>query len=192
MKTHSLHTGQQGVVLIVSMILLVGVTVLALSSLHTGLMEILMSDNDEARTRSFQSAQSGIEAIADAAITDPDYPNLENKNFPDTGGVGASNCTSSKSGVTCDQTSLTLPNGFDTNKHWARIERLAPLWAPAPRSAHHATSSLAFKAAHFSVDSRYSDVPNRGGRSEVVQGYRRVERWDEDGAVIRGVDITAP
>ena len=178
MNTHTLHSRQQGVVLIVSMILLVGVTVLALSSLHTGLMEILMSDNDEARTRSFQSAQSGIEAVA----TDD--------NFPVVGGVGTSNCTASKSGVACDQTGLALPNGFDTNKHWARTERLSPLYACPPRIV--GTSCDNFQVAHFSVDSRYSDVPNRGGRSEVVQGHLIHVPVPGEEKVIRDVDITAP
>jgi hypothetical protein len=178
MKTPSSFTGQQGAVLIVSTILLVGVTVLALSSMHTGLMEVLMSDNDEARTRSFQSAQSGIEAVATDA------------NFPVVGGVGTSNCTASKSGITCDQASLTLPNGFDTNKHWVRTERLNPLYACPPRIV--GTSCDNFKVAHFSVDSRYSNVPNRGGRSEVVQGHLIHVPVPGEEKVIRDVDITAP
>jgi hypothetical protein len=178
MKTPTFHNGQQGVVLIVSMILLVGVTVLALSSQHTGLMEVLMSDNDEARTRSFQSAQSGIEAVA----TDD--------NFPVVGDVGTSNCTASKSGVTCNQTSLALPGGFDTSKHWARTERLSPLYACPPRVV--GTSCDNFKVAHFSVDSRYSGVPNRGGRSEVVQGHLIHVPVPSEETVIRDIDITAP
>lgn len=153
-----LRMQQRGAALVVSLILLVGVTLVSLSSLHTGLLEIVMSGNEEARTTAFQRAQSGIESLT-----------MDETNFKVSGNVGDSDCTASMSGETCDQTNLSFPTGFDTAKHWARIERLNPEFSCPPRM--FATSCDIFQVAHFSTDSRYTDVASRGGRSEIVQGF---------------------
>ena len=156
--TISLRQAQRGTALIVSLVLLVGVTLVSLSSIDTGMMELIMSGNEEARMTAFQQAQAGAESVLD-----------EESNFLVAGLVGATNCTASKSGETCSQTSLSFPAGIDANKHWARTERLNPLLACPPRL--FGTSCDIFQVAHFSVDSRFSDVTVRGGRAQVVEGF---------------------
>ncbi len=149
---------QNGAVLVISLILLVGVTLVSLSSMHTGLLEIVMSGNEEARTAAFQRAQSGVESLI-----------ADESNFTVSGSVGDTNCTATRSGETCNQTNLSFPTGFDNSKHWAKIERLNPEFACPPRM--FATSCDIFQVAHFSTDSRYTNVASRGGRSEIVQGF---------------------
>lgn len=152
------HSKQRGVVLAVSLILLIGVTLVSLASLHTGLTEIIMSGNEEAKTTAFQKAQSGVESIV-----------ADESNFEVVGSVGSTDCTASMSGETCTQTGLTFPTGFDSTQHWAKTERLNPEFACPPRV--FATSCDIFQVAHFSVDSRFTDVVKRGGRSQIVQGF---------------------
>lgn len=159
MKTLTLNNPKQrGAVLVVSLILLVGVTLVSLSSLHTGLLEIVMSGNEEARTTAFQRAQSGVESLI-----------ADDSNFTVVGSVGDTDCTATMSGETCNQTNLSFPSEFDVNQHWAKIERLNPEFACPPRM--FATSCDIFQVAHFSTDSRFTDVATRGGRSEIVQGF---------------------
>lgn len=159
MKTNTIrYSSQRGAVLIVSLVLLVGVTLVSLASIHTGLLEVMMAGNEEARMTAFQKAQAGAEGIL-----------ANESNFVVVGLVGDSNCTASKSGETCHATNLVFPTGIDTNKHWAKTKRLNPLLSCPPRA--FATSCDVFQVAHFSADSRYSDVALRGGRSQVVEGF---------------------
>jgi hypothetical protein len=156
--TMTLQQVQRGTVMVVSLVLLVGVTLVSLSSIHTGLLELIMSGNEEARMTAFQKAQAGAESVL-----------ANESNFKVVGLVGNSNCTAAESGETCSQISLAFPAGIDTNKHWAKTERLNPLLACPPRA--FATSCDIFQVAHFSVDSRFSDVVVRGGRAQVVEGF---------------------
>ncbi len=151
-------TQQKGVALVTALVLLVGVTLFSLSSLYTGLTEMSMAGNEEERIRAFQRAQSGIEVIMS-----------DGSNFTVAGAVGASNCTATRSGETCNRTNLSLPDGLDETKHWVKVERLTPEFGCPPRV--WATSCDAFKVAHFAVDSRFSNVLNRGGRAQIQEGY---------------------
>ncbi len=170
---------QQGATLAIALILLIAVTVLSLSSLSTGLLEMVMAANEEARMTAFQQAQAGLEAVIN-----------DESNFPVVGGVGDSNCTSGFTGASCNQSSLQFPTGVDTNKHAARTERLNPLFACPPRA--FATSCDSFKVAHFAVDSRFDDVVNRGGRSQVVAGLMMLVPQGGEETVITDNDYTTP
>ena len=55
--------GQRGAALIVSLILLMVLTVLAISTMRTASLELLMAGNAQYRERAFQLAQTGIEAV---------------------------------------------------------------------------------------------------------------------------------
>lgn len=170
---------QRGAVLLVALVLLLGVTVVSLSSLNTGLLEMIMAGNEEARIAAFQRAQAGIDAIA----TDP-------ANFPVVGGIGDTNCTGNITGETCTETNLSFPNGFDGARHSAKTERLGPLLACPPRG--FATSCDAFKVAHFSVDSRYDEIENRGGSARLFQGFMVLVPEASEETVISDGDITPP
>ena len=54
---------QHGAALIVSLILLMVLTVLAISTMRTASLELLMAGNAQYRERAFQLAQTGIEAV---------------------------------------------------------------------------------------------------------------------------------
>lgn len=172
-------SSQRGAVLVVSLVLLAGVTLVSLSSLEMGLLELVMSGNEEERMKAFQYAEAG----ADTLISDE-------LNFPVVGLAGETNCTAAKTGETCTRTSLSLPGEFDTAKHWAKTERLHPVFGCPPRA--FGTSCDIFRVAHFSVDSRYTNVAARGGQSHVVAGYMVVAPQPGEEEVIRSSDITTP
>ena len=175
--TGGISSSQRGAVLIMSLVLLVGITLVSLSSLDMGLLELVMSGNEEERMKAFQSAQAGVDAIASDEL-----------NFPVAGLAGETNCTATRSGETCTKTSLSLPDEFDTGKHWANIERLHPVFGCPPRA--FGTSCDIFRVAHFSVDSRYTNVAARGGQSQVLQGYMVVVPQPGEEEVIRTSEIT--
>lgn len=172
---------QRGAVLIVSLVLLVGVTLVSLSSLDIGLLELVMSGNEEARMTAFQNAQAGVDSIIG------DESNWDS-NFAVNGVAGYSKCTAARAGETCNDTSLSFPDGIDTNKNWARTQRLNPVFGCPPRA--FGTSCEIFRVAHFSVDSRYSNIALRGGQSQVLQGFMRLTTRSGEEEVIKGSEIT--
>jgi hypothetical protein len=170
-------SSQRGAVLIMSLVLLVGITLVSVSSIDMGLLELVMSGNEEERMKAFQSAQAGVDAITSDEL-----------NFPVAGLAGETNCTATRSGETCTKTSLSLPGEFDTGKHWATIERLHPVFGCPPRA--FGTSCDVFRVAHFAVDSRFTNVAARGGRSQVLEGFMVVVPQSGEDAVIRSSDIS--
>mgnify|MGYP005813527339 CR=1 FL=1 len=67
--------GQRGAALIVSLVLLMVLTVLAISTMRTASLELLMAGNAQYRENAFRIAQSGIDAvIREARPVDVDCP----------------------------------------------------------------------------------------------------------------------
>lgn len=65
MKNYSMPTRQNGAALVVGLILLVVVTVLAISGMNTATTELAMARNDQNYENAFQAAEAGLEqAIA--------------------------------------------------------------------------------------------------------------------------------
>jgi type IV pilus assembly protein PilX len=71
MMAHATHTARQGksrrhqsgAALIISLILLMVLTVLAISTMRTASLELLMAGNAQYRENAFRLAQSGIDAV---------------------------------------------------------------------------------------------------------------------------------
>jgi type IV pilus assembly protein PilX len=61
MITASLRDNQSGAALIISLVLLVVVTVLAVSGMNTATTELAMARNDKSYENAFQAAESGLE-----------------------------------------------------------------------------------------------------------------------------------
>ena len=69
MKNISLQSHQEGAALVVGLILLVVVTVLAVSGMNTATTELAMARNDQNYENAFQAAETGIEnALAQGAF----------------------------------------------------------------------------------------------------------------------------
>ena len=61
MKTMTLNNRQQGAALVVGLILLVVITVLAISGMNTATTELAMARNDQNYENAFQAAETGLE-----------------------------------------------------------------------------------------------------------------------------------
>ena len=74
---------QQGAALIVGMVLLVVLTLLAISGMNTATTELLMAGNEKYQENAFQAAETGIErtmataAFNPAAMPPPDPPQVD-------------------------------------------------------------------------------------------------------------------
>ena len=66
MKTIQLHRKQQGAALIVGLVLLVVITVLAISGMNTATTELAMARNDQNYEYAFQAAETGLETMMSA------------------------------------------------------------------------------------------------------------------------------
>lgn len=74
MKT-SLRNKQRGAALIVGLMMLVVVTLLAVTAVSTSSTELVMAGNEQFRDRAFQAAEAGVEdAIRKSRSTDSDVP----------------------------------------------------------------------------------------------------------------------
>lgn len=86
MKPISLPKKQQGAALVVGLVLLVVVTVLAVSGMNTATTELAMARNDQNYENAFQAAETGLEqALAQGAFNTLNNVNLvQNVNANDT------------------------------------------------------------------------------------------------------------
>jgi len=74
-RHNTLHRSQRGAALIVGLMLLVIVTLLAVTAMGTANTELVMSGNEQFRERAFQAAEAGLEmAIRKSRTTDADVP----------------------------------------------------------------------------------------------------------------------
>jgi len=63
MRSYNFQSNRQtGSALVVGLILLVAVTLMAVSSMNTASLDLIMSGNEQFHSRAFQSAEAGIEA----------------------------------------------------------------------------------------------------------------------------------
>jgi len=65
------HNKQQGAALVVGLILLVVITVLAISGMNTATTELAMARNDQNYENAFQAAETGLEAALSQLAFDP-------------------------------------------------------------------------------------------------------------------------
>ena len=127
--------GQRGAALIVSLILLMVLTVLAISTMRTASLELLMAGNAQYRERAYQLAQTGIEAVlrrgepvgagnCAAAVPEPAVavPELGGRYTASICYRGPSLCTgSSYPGFSCYNYEVTANGATDQRDARARL-----------------------------------------------------------------------
>lgn len=177
---------QEGVVLVVSLVLLVAITLLSLAGISTTTLEFLMASNQQDRVDAFQQAEAGIDATASYG-----------DNFQVRGLVGDSHCTpgfldtskyyDASAEVTCNAFDVSIPAAFDLTYSRVDIQRMPPLLQPAPRFIESSAEKL--KVASFKIDSRYDARALEEGRAEHNQGVIVTTLTPAEQTVIRGQDI---
>jgi Tfp pilus assembly protein PilX len=146
----------KGTALVTGLVLLLALTVIALSGIQTSSIQLLISSNDETTIASQEFAQS----IVDAIIENP-------TNFKVGANNGYTRCTSSE---TCDDNTVTLTSAMFSSSADvdARIELLRV--AATPRMAQGNSANVT-QGAYFSITGKYDNTSNTGGKANVVQGY---------------------
>ncbi|MCH8959152.1 MAG: hypothetical protein IH835_06840 [Proteobacteria bacterium] len=153
-------SGQRGVILVSSLILLVIITLLSMSAMRVSITELRMAGNQETAVTAFQATQALSDAIIDATASTPVI-----------GDPGYTICTGT--GVNCNIENFRLPNGMYTDQlntgvMSGVITRLSPALRPPPRGI--GSSADKFSAAAFSITSTF-DMADQGlGRDTVVEG----------------------
>jgi type IV pilus assembly protein PilX len=140
---------QRGAALVVGLLLLLILTLLAVSSMNSASVEFIMAGNEQYHQNAFQAAETGI---AQAMITD-------NYNPGDT---------------TLPHTIGAAVTGSTTDKYSAQIDRQLN---GMPQSALMWTGSLdTFSSYHFVIDSTGTSA--RNGAAENIQGVVMIAKKD--------------
>lgn len=159
---------QHGAALFTALMFLIIITMLSLTAMRSSVLELRMASNQELKNTAFQRAQ----AIVDATIAD-------SSNMPTLGALGAMNCMPHDTNADCTTSGVELADDFlaletdlfndpDTTNDGnvtARVKRLAPLEAPAPRAI--GTSASIYSVATFEVEGDYD-------LTEIGQGGSRI------------------
>jgi hypothetical protein len=166
MTTHpSIDRRQSGVVLVAALLLLLTITLVALTSMQGSTLELRMATNEQERMEAFQTAQATIDYILDNPSS-----------FLVKGDVaGYTVCTANLSG--CNEATLDLDadvtgSPFDDTQDSVEVTRLDPATMPPPRGLE--MSADKFTVANFSVDGKHDAAATGGGYAEIVQGYMRL------------------
>ena len=140
---------QRGTVLIITLLLLTGATILGVASMDSSVMGLRMASTVESNVQTFQMTQSAVDfAISDAT------------NLPSVGPLGIPHA------VTTSGPAFTLETGDQLLVQATRVVDCAP----PPRST--AASSLsAFSGFQYEVKAAITKDVSSGGRAETTQGY---------------------
>jgi Tfp pilus assembly protein PilX len=166
----AINPGKQGgyATLFVSVILLLGITVISLSSSRLGVLELFASNNYESRHVAFNTAESKLDAMYRLAASVVDLNDSP----------GTVYCTANQSYLDAhtdlypdcnDDNSVSSvagwPSGYSGSEHEGQVfyERIGC----APRAFD---TSCAIQFSHYVIRSVYDDRSNNGGISQTVTG----------------------
>lgn len=169
---------QRGVTLAVILMLLIGVTVVALTSLQTGLLEMVMAGNEEARVAAFQKAQAGIDAA---------FPRLVQKDIPlvRAHSLDIVRCTpgmdSRYPDIECDVYDVVFTPEFQSSPDRPhtdvalRTVSYSDSWSVCDRlqtgASQVSSGTTTVDRYLVELDGRYQSPNFRGGRGRVVQAF---------------------
>lgn len=137
---------QQGVALIVSLLILIGVTVISLASINASVLGLRMAGNQEGIINTFQTAQSAIDFL----VSDPSL-------LPTNGPLNQPTVVS----VTGSEFNYATVNTYAT--------RIADC-LPPPRSSAFPSSVTNYSAFHFDLMADVDKTANGMSQAAMVQG----------------------
>lgn len=155
-----LARGQRGASLLTALIILVAITILALGSLGTSLLELRMSSNHEATVAALQTAQAAVDAV----IVDAE------NNFIVSGTVGDTRCANWPTSCVADLSTLPAPL---SSANEVRVTRTTEQGCP-PRTRNTASSCDHMNVASFELESKYDNTLVGGGKAALTQGYLKL------------------
>ena len=153
---------QDGAALVVGLILLLVLTLLAISGMTTASLELLMAGNEQYQERAFQFADAGVEQSLAAGVYNTNTPigtynNVAQINpVPDRGtGRAIANCPE-----------VANPTDAEQCEYFMRFD-LQSGQTPVPSGGY--SVGTGFEAYHFVVDSY--GTSDRGAQSEHRQSF---------------------
>lgn len=151
--------------LLIALIMLVMMTMLALSAVRFSSLEVKMASNDELMVEAFQKATS----VTDATVSNP-------ANTPVTGNEGYALCTPNYPATTakpCNASSLALPTDFvstgDVSSGKIKA-RSVLVTAAKPPPAALGTSVKLLSAASFRIEGEYDRTSEGLGKDQINEG----------------------
>lgn len=163
------YNRQRGAALFTALMFLIIITMLSLAAMRSSVLALHMASNQELKNTAFQRAQ----AVVDSALAD-------SGNMPTLGQVDATNCLAGDTDPDCTTKGVVLADSFlstetdlfdgdaSDGEVTARVKRLAPLEAPAPRAI--GTSASIYSVATFQVSGSYDMTPVGQGGAQIVEG----------------------
>jgi len=150
---------QAGMAMLVALIMLVVMTLLALSAVRFSALEVKMSSNDELIVEAFQKAVS----IVDATIAN-------SANTAVTSQAGYTVCTAGVSG--CNANTVVLPDGFESSAVAAgKVTVKSILINPQQRMGRGLGSGIgAVYYASFRIEGSYDRSDEGLGRDAINEG----------------------
>ena len=154
---------QSGAALVVGLLLLLVLTILAISGMTTATLELQMAGNEQYQERAFQAAEAGVEQAMAAGVftTDPAAAALQfdNPTAPDPlpirgAGTQTANCP--------DQSA----DDAGQCEYFLRFDQAAGI-TPVPGGGYSLGTGL--QAYHFVIES--VGVAERGAQSEHTQSF---------------------
>lgn len=154
---------QSGAALVVGLLLLLVLTILAISGMSTAALELLMAGNEQYQERAFQAADSAVEraitsGVYNTNVTIGSYAPSGNVNVPPTPirGTGEVGCVQT---IPADNTAAS--DSTDCYEYFVRFDEQSGT-TPVPSGGF--SLGTGFNAYHFVVDS--FGTSNRGAESD--------------------------
>lgn len=154
---------QRGAALFTALIMLIALSLVALASLGTSLLELRMSGNEEMAMSALQSAQAGVDVVVNDALSQQQFVVAR-------GGKGDTNCYNWPTSCTSTIPASSIPAPVNTPAHKFKITQVLDRGEP-PRSGRFATSAKLFSAAYFEVESQFDKSAAGQGKAVAAQGY---------------------
>lgn len=164
---------QNGAALVLALVLLVVVTLIAVTSIRSTNQELRMSLNEETRANAFQYAQGLVDWILFTAGTTPVVGAVGDRlcvsDFTLSGGLVCNrNFAIGDPDLLAEDTRINTISGCATCEYSAEVVRVGSEDSPPPRGI--GTSVDKFGAAPFKITARY-DLSEVGlGKAEVTEG----------------------
>lgn len=155
-------SGQRGIVLLVSLLVLLLLGIIATTVARTNQLQLRMAANDEGRVAALQQAL----AVVDAVLDSPAAISLNSS-------VGGRSCIAGSPDESCDEYTIELPPGARPGA--GRLElvvtRLAPAESAMPQMEEAlASSAVHYRVAKFEVELSYDGSAAGIGRAALTQG----------------------
>lgn len=155
---------QRGVALMISLVMLVVITLVALTAIRFSTVGLRTAVNEELRVDAFEQAQSLVDAIMGV-----------DENFDTTLALDQTNCVAGTSG--CARTTLVVPEPYlsklTSGEMRTVVRRIAPESGPMPRGVGE-SSAVILQGSYFQVESDYnpltSTFDSTRGRAQLIEG----------------------